>query len=77
MIRSGSVKQIARPDGKARIEIFGRLDGLFFFEEYTLVKDDYGDYFYPSHVSGLYSNEDEALKEAHVIIPWLRPENSS
>jgi hypothetical protein len=77
MIRSGSVKLITRQDGLARLEIFDRPDGLFFFEEYTFVKDEYGDYFYPTHISGLYPNEQEAMKEAYAIIPWLRSNASN
>ena len=77
MIRDVCVKFIARPDGNARIEIFSRPDGLFFFEECTFSKEEFENCFIPSYTSGLYSSEDEALKEAHVIIPWLRPEISN
>lgn len=78
MIRKSRIGLIARQDGLARIEIFDRPDGLFFFEEFTLVKDDNdGDYFSCTHMSGLYPTEEETMREARSIIPWLRSENSN
>ena len=78
MTDSSSVKIISRSDGKARFEVFSRTDGLFYFEEHKFVKDDeYGNYFYPTHVSGLYPSKDDAINEAYAIIPWLKSEISN
>jgi hypothetical protein len=67
-----SVREIARSDGKARLYIFERDDGLYEFRVET-EHDDEGDiYWAPTHMSGLYETLKEAEQDAVTTIPWLR-----
>jgi hypothetical protein len=72
------VKTFERADGKARLFIVRRKDGLFRFEGEREVKEPiYGDYWTPCDLSGLFQTAEETEREARISIPWLREQISN
>ena len=60
------------PSGRKMLEVVKRPDGIGRFVEWTKKHDEFsGDYWAPSHESGLYSSADEALAEAQKVLGWL------
>jgi hypothetical protein len=76
VIRNGTVKTFDRPDGLARVEIYSRPDGLFFFEELAWTQEDGEAYWLPTKMSGLYASAESAEAEAAAMISWVRRRNS-
>jgi hypothetical protein len=77
MSKERRIKTIERPDGKARLFILARDDGLFRFVAESEQEED-GDIFWaPSDWSGLYDSAERAEQEARSMIPWLRDQNSN
>ncbi len=66
-------KFIQSADGKGRVDIVARDDGLFEFRAYQLTETDPpGDtYWLPTHNSGLYDLAEEAEREAREIVPLV------
>lgn len=66
------------PDGLHRVSIVRSAGGRFRFVEETYLheKDDnvFIDYWYwtPTHESGIYATERDALADAVEILPWLK-----
>jgi hypothetical protein len=76
MSKERRIKTIQRSDGKARLFILARDDGLFRFEGESEQEED-GDVFWAlSEASGLYESAERAEHEARRTVPWLRDENS-
>jgi hypothetical protein len=73
------VKRIVSTDGKRRADIRVRDDGAFYvFTEDTLeAEPGYGDFWSPTHQSGLYADAESAEREARLTLPWLRDGNSN
>jgi hypothetical protein len=77
MSKERRIKTIGRPDGKARLFILARDDGLFRFEGESEQEED-GDLFWAlSESSGLYESAERAEHEARRTVPWLKDQNSS
>jgi hypothetical protein len=73
-IRAKTIKVINRADGKARVCILARHDGLYeYWGETEIVGDEYeGIYWAPTDMSGLYASAEEAERDAWNEVPWLR-----
>jgi hypothetical protein len=73
-----SIKEFERADGKARLFILARNDGLYEYRgEVEVVGDEYeGIYWMPTEMSGLYATAEEAERDAFASVPWLGPEPS-
>jgi hypothetical protein len=69
-----SIKTIERADGKARVYILERNDGLYEYRgEVELVGNEYESiYWSPAERSGLYASAEEATRGAFDDVPWLR-----
>jgi len=69
-----SVKILEREDGKARLYILARNDGLYEYRaEAEVVGDEFeGIYWAPTERSGLYATAEEAERDALAHVPWLR-----
>lgn len=72
------------PDGTRRWELVQRGDGFFIYSEETFVSEDlreFGvdvqEYWTPSHLSGLFTKEEEARADALGQLKWLREIGSS
>jgi hypothetical protein len=72
-----AVKVIDRADGKARVYILERKDGLYEYRgEAEIVGDEYeGIYWAPTEFSGLHASADDAERAAFNEVPWLRQSN--
>ena len=70
------VKIITSADGKARVELLRRHDGLFEYRACVELVEDglYGGppYWMPRAYSGLYETVEELEKAARLNVPWLR-----
>jgi hypothetical protein len=67
------VKTIEREDGKARVCIMVRDDGLYrFYWEFEDEDPPYGSFWTAQDFSGLYGTLEEAEREARLTVPWLR-----
>jgi hypothetical protein len=68
-----SIRTIERADGKARVYILERNDGLYEYRgEAEIVGDEYeGIYWSPTEHSGLCASADEAERNARDEVPWL------
>jgi hypothetical protein len=74
------LKEVVSADGKSKLAIYGRPDGLVSFEE-TAERWEEGSettfesfsYWVPTHVSGLYRSAEAAERDAISMTPWLRP----
>lgn len=70
------VKVLENGDGKARLNILERRDGLFEFRSYVEVTDDRpyfsGAYWSPRLRSGLFLSAEEAERDARSQVPWLQ-----
>lgn len=68
------IKTIERIDGKARLHIFARNDGLYEYRgEAEIIGDKYeGIYWGDTEMSGLYASAEEAERDAYDEVPWLR-----
>jgi hypothetical protein len=72
MARERRIKTIEHPNGKARLFILERDDGLYRFEG-EREAEELGEYYWePCDMSGLYQSADAAEQEARREIPWLR-----
>ena len=79
-INARSVKVFERPDGKARVEIYARNDGLYDFEiweERVVEAEEFPyspgyTYWAPTNESGLYETFEEAEGAAISETPWLK-----
>jgi len=76
------VKRLDSKDGKRRIEIMARDDGMFRFVESCEVSEiDYHNrptiYWTPTAFSGLYDDAVIAEREAREMLPWLRDQISN
>ena len=69
-----SVEIIERADGKAKVYILARHDGLYEYRgEAEIVGDEReGIYWSPTEMSGLYASAEEARQGAFDEVPWLR-----
>lgn len=67
--------KVEDPSGTRILEVVKRPDGVGRFVEWTQEYDEYaGDYWAPSHESGLYASAEDALTEARKILSWLKAE---
>ena len=77
-IGTTQIQEFLRPDGKARVEIFVRDDGIYSFVEEALGLDENPSsgevttYWYPTAWGGKCESLDIALREAKGRVPWLR-----
>ena len=69
------MKMLERADGKARIFIIERNDGLFRFEGEAEMECDGDIYWGPCDISGCYASAEEAERAAHHEVLWLRDKN--
>jgi hypothetical protein len=72
MSKEHRIKTIERADGKARLFIFQRDDGLFRFEGESEREEDVEVFVAPCDFSGLYKTAEEAEQAAQVDVLWLR-----
>jgi hypothetical protein len=77
MSKERRLKTIERSDGKARLFILERDDGLFRFEGEAEQEEDGYVFWAPCDISGLYQTADAAEQDARRMIPWLRNQTSS
>jgi hypothetical protein len=72
-----SIKVIDRADGKAKVYILARHDGLYEYRgEAEIQGDEYeGVYWSPTEMSGLFASAPEAESAAFDDVPWLRQQN--
>ncbi len=70
------IQQLESRDGRFRVSIFKRPEGLFQFEGEELIEEDEfpGSYWLPRYVSGLHETQAAAEREARVVLPWLKSE---
>jgi hypothetical protein len=70
----GTIKTFEREDGKERLFMVERDDGLFSFYGLSLIDDDdpYGPYWVPNHFSGIYATASDAERAACAEVPWLK-----
>ena len=73
------IRMIESPDGKRRMHLYARHDGLFCFAEFyeetedsPYVSREDRTYWLPAFESGLYETAEAAERDASAIIPWLR-----
>ena len=66
------IKTIERSDGKARLFIYERADGLYRFEGESEQEEDGEVFVAPSDFSGLYESAEAAEQAASMNIFWLR-----
>ena len=70
------VKVIEKGDGKSKVNVLERNDGLFEFRAYVEQHDDgpysSGPYWSPTFYSGLYASAEEAERDALNQVHWLR-----
>jgi hypothetical protein len=59
-------------EGKRRVSVMARKDGLFRFVEEGFFEEMGYTYWTPTHYSGLYETAEMAEREARAILPWLR-----
>jgi hypothetical protein len=71
------IKAIERADGKARLFIIERDDGLYRFEGEAEQEEDGYSFVAPCDFSGLYESAEAAEREARATVPWLRRQNSN
>jgi hypothetical protein len=71
------IKVIDRADGKAKVFILARDDGLYEYRgEIEVQGNEYeGIYWSSTEMSGLFGSADEAERGAHDDVPWLRQQN--
>jgi hypothetical protein len=73
MAREIRLKTIERPDGKARIFIIARDDGLFRYVGEVEDHDEFaGTFWRPCDMSGLYETPEAAEADARNEVPWLK-----
>ena len=72
-----SIKVIDRADGKAKVHILARHDGLYEYRgEAEIQGDEYeGVYWSPTERSGLFASAHEAERAAFDDVPWLRQQD--
>ena len=73
MAKTIRIKTIHRPDGKARVFIVGRDDGLFSYEGEAEHTEDGETYWAPALSGGLFETPEDAEYNARNEIPWLKP----
>jgi len=69
-----TIKVIERADGKAKVYVLARHDGLYEYRGEAEVRgDEYdGIYWPPTEMSGLFASAGEAEQAAYDDVPWLR-----
>jgi hypothetical protein len=73
MAKELRIKTIEHPEGKARIFIVARDDGLFRYEGEVEQWDQFsGFYWAPRYGSGLYETPEAAEADARNEVPWLK-----
>jgi hypothetical protein len=72
MAKEVRIKTIAAPDGKARLFIIGRDDGLFRYEGEREEREDGYVFWSPCDVSGLYETPEAAEADARNEVQWLK-----
>jgi hypothetical protein len=74
-----SIKTCERADGKARLYILARNDGLYEYQaEVEVVGDEFeGIYWAPAEGSGLYATAEETERDAFARVPWLRQDKAN
>jgi hypothetical protein len=72
-----TIRVIDRVDGKAKVYILARDDGLYEYRvEVEIQGDEYdGVYWSPAERSGLFASAQEAERAAFDDVPWLRQED--
>ena len=72
-----TIKVMERADGKAKVYILARHDGLYEFRGETEIQGDEfeGIYWSPTEISGLFESACEAERTAFHDVPWLRQRN--
>jgi hypothetical protein len=72
-----SIKVIERTDGKAKVYILARHDGLYEYKGEAEVQgnEHEGIYWSPTETSGLFATSLEAERAAFDAIPWLRQQH--
>lgn len=66
-------RKVVDSSGSKMLEVVRRPEGVGRFVESTLQNDEYaGDYWSPTHHSGLYFSAEEALADANRVLNWLR-----
>jgi len=73
-LRAHSIKTLMSADGKARVFILARDDGLYMFaaESQREDEDEGFTYWVPTHDSGIFDNAETAEREAIACVPWLK-----
>jgi hypothetical protein len=71
MARENIIKTFERHDGKARISIVRRDDGLFSFRGESEQEEDGETFWAPSNQGGIYGSAEEAEVGAISQVPWL------
>jgi hypothetical protein len=68
------IQRFESADGRHRVIIMLLTNGHYSFEEDTKHPgDEYtGEYFAPTHISGLYITAEAAERDARATLPWLR-----
>lgn len=67
-----SIKVIERPNGKAKVYILERDDGLYEYRGYAEFDEDGYVYWGPAEMSGLHDTAESAERDAFSEVPWLR-----
>jgi hypothetical protein len=70
------IRQVISVDGQRRMRVNLTPNNLFrFFEETWVIDEEEGEYWSPSHMSGVYASAEEAERAARLELPWLRDQN--
>jgi hypothetical protein len=72
MAKETAIKTIERPDGKAKVHIFTRDDGLFRYEAKAEQESDGYEYWGLTASSGLFETVEDAETNAYNEIDWLK-----
>jgi hypothetical protein len=67
-----SIKVIERADGKAKVYILERNDGLYEYRGFAEFNEDGETYWGPAEMSGLHDSAEHAELDAFHEVPWLR-----
>jgi hypothetical protein len=72
MAKETTLKTIERPDGKAKVHIFARDDGLFRYEAEAEQESDGYAYWGLAASSGLFETAEDAETNAYNEVDWLK-----
>jgi len=70
-VNGKAIKAFVSKDGKRRLHIVARFDGMFQFMEDVQEFDNTKTYWFPIGQSGLYENVELAEREARREVSWL------